>query len=713
MSDTSPQEAVSQLKALLFDREARELDTLNRRLAEMDVRAGSEERFQKAVARVLDGALRDAEVTRHRELSDALAPMVLRTLRVEMKSAEMQDQIAGVMYPRMGEMVARYVSSAIRDMMQEINRRLEAGLTHNRFFLWIRSLTSGRSMAELALGATQRLEVQEIYLVRRGSGSLVHHWRRPGTPDDVGGNNRDTLVSGFLAAITALAEEAFDAAKESLRTIDLDDHRIYLRGSPDYLLAAKCVGSAPAGIDRNLDAELVRVLADHAEIERKAPSGGRDVGMVASRNALLAGFSERIEEAAQERTAEVSRAHGARTLKVLLWMIGLPLIAFAGWYFYVGFVTQSLQTRANGVIAGIPALKGFPVRAHVERGGRRMWVAGLAPDEATHRLVLSQLKDISPDAELSDAIGVLPRSDVQARLIAEGFRRAAERAQRKLTALAADLSATRSRIQGSSDSAALADADSAVQMALEGLRRPMPDAEGGPPAARLRGDFDKLAEAASKLAQLAGSDASPPQTPPQDATESADALALVSDRIGGLIGMLEQRHAVAPITKRLDDMSESVAARTAELRQQAEARIAALEQRIRELRPEPATPRQRLGTFVRSHAVFFSNDSQYRDPSATGNLLKDLATLVRESGATLRVVGYTDEVGTAARNSPLSQARAEKVVADLVARGVPQGRLIAIGRLNSAPIAAGSGVESPNRRVEFELAFDGEKGGAP
>jgi outer membrane protein OmpA-like peptidoglycan-associated protein len=52
-------------------------------------------------------------------------------------------------------------------------------------------------------------------------------------------------------------------------------------------------------------------------------------------------------------------------------------------------------------------------------------------------------------------------------------------------------------------------------------------------------------------------------------------------------------------------------------------------------------------------------------------------------------------------------------MSDLVARGIPPNRLIAVGRLNGVPIAQGSGTESPNRRVEFELAFDGEKGGQP
>ncbi|MEZ5817442.1 MAG: OmpA family protein [Hyphomicrobiaceae bacterium] len=724
-ADTSPQETVSRLKELLFESESRELDTLNRRLADVQLRAGSEEQFQKAVARVLDAALREAESSRHRELSDAMAPMVLRTLRAEMKSPEMQDQIAGAMYPRMGEMVSRYVSSAIRDLMQEINRRLESGLTHNRFFLWMRSVASGRSMAELALAATQRLEVREIYLVRRGSGALVHHWRRPGDAGEVDGANRDSLVSGFLAAFTALAEEAFEADKESLRTLDLDDHRIYLRGSPDYLLAAKCIGSATAGVDRDLDAELIRVLAEHQEIERSAPSAAgvaRPPEVVSRLDTLLGGFSERIEQAASERTEQASRSHGARTLRIISWAIALPLIGFTAWYLYISFITSALQTKADAVITAIPALKGYPVRAHVERGGQRIWVAGLAPDEATRRKVLGDLKQVAPRAELSEAVGVLPKPDVQARLDAEAFRRAVDRSRRKLMALAADLSGVRGRMSGAAD-AALSVAGNGVAAALLELQRPRVGVEGDRADEALRKTYDNLVAAAGDLAAVVGSDASAPSRPPTDATEAVEALSLVADRISSLVAVVEQRRAVAPIAKRLDAVGETVEARAAEVDRLAGERIAALDQRYRDriaelerriesLRPAPATPRQRLEAVIRSKAIFFSVDSDYRDPAAAAKVLDELADIIRQDPrAVIRVVGYTDDAGTTARNSSLSQGRADRVVADLVARGIPAGRLIAVGRLNGNVLAPGSGVDSPNRRVEFEIAFGDEKGG--
>ncbi len=317
-------------------------------------------------------------------------------------------------------------------------------------------------------------------------------------------------------------------------------------------------------------------------------------------------------------------------------------------------------------------------------------------DEATRRTLLTELKELAPDAELSETLNVLPKSDVQARLAAEGFRRSQERAERKLTTLVADLATARSRLQDDAVRDALAEAGAAGQSALAEVRRPRADGDIDRVDDGLKAAFDRLGRAAETLARMAGAETAPPQRAPEDATEAADALALGSERI--------------------DDVA---AARSAEAVRLAEERLAELDRRYRarldelERRLGQQTPRQRLAELARSHAVFFSNDSEYRDPRATGALLDQIARLMRETDASLRVVGYTDDVGSSARNSPISQARAERVVADLAARGVPGNRMIAVGRPSGAPIAPGSGAESPNRRAEFELAFSGERGGRP
>ena len=93
-------------------------------------------------------------------------------------------------------------------------------------------------------------------------------------------------------------------------------------------------------------------------------------------------------------------------------------------------------------------------------------------------------------------------------------------------------------------------------------------------------------------------------------------------------------------------------------------------------------------------------------------MLDDLARLMKRDGSLVRIIGFTDDAGTPAKNTAIAKSRAETVAAALVARGIASNRLVTLNRIapetNVSPV---NGTSSANRRVEFEAGFIGE--GAP
>lgn len=95
------------------------------------------------------------------------------------------------------------------------------------------------------------------------------------------------------------------------------------------------------------------------------------------------------------------------------------------------------------------------------------------------------------------------------------------------------------------------------------------------------------------------------------------------------------------------------------------------------------------------------------------NLQSDIRALARNAqdypNTTLSVVGHTDSVGSDAANLDLSTRRAQSVAGIILEEGVAPGRVQAVGRGESQPIASNDTPEGrqQNRRVEVIITPTG------
>ena len=722
-------ESVTRLKELLLGDEHRELGQLTTKIDALFDRAGTPERMRQSVAEVLEGAFREAESRQHKELASAVAPVIVSTIHTEIhKSA---DTLAESLTPRIGRMVANYVANAFKDLMATINAKLESGLSGKRWMIKVRSIMTGTPESELLLVALDRLRVDELYLIKRGSGDLIQRWEAVGV-GMVGGkasvapeaikkdldarSNRDAIVSGFLTAINDFAAEALDASDAGLQTLEFQNSRIYLRSSPNYLLAARCSGTPNKAVELALDEEFRNVLETYRQELSAKSNGAQQTGMPQ----ILPTLAQRLEARLNDGASAGVTGGGGKLLTRLAAGLACLVFAWLAWGKWMDWRTESTRGTVAAQLESSP-MRNYPIRIDVARGGGLVTLKGLAPSTSQKDTFLSALKTSLSYARVEESIDVLPdgapREDLT--LLRRDLLDGVEQSASRTSIVAAKRAVERSKLR-------LSDAQSELGRLETQGAEPKFRATAG----RLRADAAAAAKDLDGLARVLDEGTRIDDLKDQTKTFGK----IVALLTGGINGLRELRGETAQAalpgerTASLSDRSKTAARRQIELREDAEAvlvladkfatevaaterhvllgTIAALNQRLSGV--GAASPRQQLDEWTRSNAIFFSADLAYRDQAATERAFDQLAARLKSTNAVLRIVGYTDEIGGTQKNSTLASDRADKVRQALTSRGVGAGRLSVLGRVSGPNLSAQKGPNSPNRRVEFEVGFEGE-----
>jgi outer membrane protein OmpA-like peptidoglycan-associated protein len=114
------------------------------------------------------------------------------------------------------------------------------------------------------------------------------------------------------------------------------------------------------------------------------------------------------------------------------------------------------------------------------------------------------------------------------------------------------------------------------------------------------------------------------------------------------------------------------------------------------------------------YGIHFDFDSDAIKPESTPTLSEIAQLLTSQPALRLRIIGHTDNKGSAAYNLDLSDRRAESVVDALVAGyGIASDRLAATGAGLTEPIDTNDTEEgrARNRRVELQALGDGQSAG--
>lgn len=378
-----------QLRRLLLKEEQERIDRL-------EARFGDDDALKNTLIPIIAEVLRDAGVKDYRRLADALAPIVLQSIKTEIHNS--RDMMVDALYPITGRLVAAAVRNAFKDLVDQLNTRLDSTLSVDRWRAKFKAKLSGRSEAEVLLSEGAAFEIVDLLLINRQSGLLIAQ----GGPDAGEGGMDSHLLGSILTAIMAFVRDAMSQASEQdLRTLHVGDVRLHLQVSPGAILAIKTKGPPPAGFDTALSETFYAFLSRWGQVLS-------DPDRIKSHDEMA--LTEDLEERFQSLLKAKQSNFKAPSKKgaILLGSIALVAALWMGWKVYDGWSGNRIEAMAQAVIDRQRELEGYPVDVSYRHADDRLAISGLLPDQESIDTLRNELETALPQIALSMKVGKLP-----------------------------------------------------------------------------------------------------------------------------------------------------------------------------------------------------------------------------------------------------------------------------------------------------------------
>jgi|CXWL01.1.fsa_nt_gi OOP family OmpA-OmpF porin len=340
----------AELRTLLLAPEQTQLTELRNRIDHTKTDAPS---VSKVLAEAI--TLRGKQDER---LTAALTPHVQTALTSSVRRNP--HVIAEAIAPIMGPAIRQAIVRTLQGMMQSFNQTIDHSLSPKGLAWRIEAWRTGRPFAEVVLLHTLRFRVEQLFLIHRDTGLLLHH-----VASDTAVIHDQQLVSGMLTAIQAFVQDTFSTPRgQTLNTLEVGECRVLIEQDSQAILACVVRGTAPGYLRAQVQQTLESIQLDYADAF--AAFDGNPSGFDATHDRLMECVQTQYETPRTKTSPMTWVAISVIVLSTAVW----------GWTSYQGnqrwqHLTQRIRTMPGVVVTTL------------ERDGQTVTLEGLRDPLAT------------------------------------------------------------------------------------------------------------------------------------------------------------------------------------------------------------------------------------------------------------------------------------------------------------------------------------------
>ncbi len=241
----------AQLRTLLLAPEQTQLDELRERLDNRGVQP-------REISRVLPAAFAMRGET-DQQLSNVLTPYVENGFAAAVRKSPraIVDAIAPIMGPAIRQAIQHFFSEMVLTLNQVLEHSMSAKGLSWRYEAW----KTGRPFAEVVLLHTLVYRVEQVFLIHRETGLLLHH-----VATDAAAVQDEHVVSGMLTAIQSYVRDSFGASQDqTLDFFHVGEWTVWVEQGAQACMAGVIRGTPPSTLRQNFRDALDRIHLQHAD----------------------------------------------------------------------------------------------------------------------------------------------------------------------------------------------------------------------------------------------------------------------------------------------------------------------------------------------------------------------------------------------------------------------------------------------------------------
>jgi hypothetical protein len=244
------------IRQILFAEETRKVEALDQRLNNPDERA-------RDIAEILPQAIQYLQDKKEKQtFAHALATPMEQAIQTAIRKDP--KSFADVLYPVILPSIRRAVTEMLRGFVERIDTIVSQKFSIQSLKWRLEAMRTGVPFAEILLRNTVLYSVEQVLLIQRHSGRLMQH----SFTSEAKGTDSDA-VSAMLLAIQQFVRDAFVEEEDSLRQVDIGEHRLYVFEGPYALLACVVDGHPPSSFSDDMQAVLEQIhVLESAKLEQ-------------------------------------------------------------------------------------------------------------------------------------------------------------------------------------------------------------------------------------------------------------------------------------------------------------------------------------------------------------------------------------------------------------------------------------------------------------